>query len=1464
MPDSGAENKVCPGCQQSVMNENGGVVIAFGQSFFHVECFKCAKCHDTVTADTNLLLLSDGQPVCSNCSYSCSVCHLPILDEAIMTGDDSYHAHCFKCKACHNRIDELMFAKTSHGIYCMSCHHQRVARSRRHAQKQKERELEKERAGSASGSGSSGMRELSSSTPSSTRSPPTAPLSPPPSHGGRPRSPSQLRSATLPSPTGASASSSPNSSSRRQSTSTPLDGPVRERQSPTGANGQVSHLKEERPSPSSPALAAFSVSNDSRLAPSHRPSSPAVVIPPEHAGGGSPSSLDYLRPSSNEPQPGRSLLSPPDSAGSLQRRKSYDDGVRPLNLIFKKGSPVDTDAQANLSLPNTKGRSSKRNSINPAIPFDLEAIAREMEGAGMSSARSSSPASGRESPHRAPSPLRERSGSDLVRKPSPNGLSGLSAVAGRPRTESSPKPITQTQSEFARAPLHPSVTLDRVPVRGHGYSPSQDLNNPDRIRGPGLPSNVRPKLSDERGARPGASSLSIDVERSRLGLNQRDRPMSPAYKVASPSHKVDVPHSIESGTDTDPEGDGSEKRSDSSHGRPPVPPPKEGNGPPWNESSLRHPQTTPRNDLTPRAEKLHARPEPHHHVPKPISQDDSFDSSNDDQDSSDESSPIERASHSTFIAPALPPIRFSMGGGDFSDLLKSVGGRNSIRSFDQLIQVSEDSQVSSPETPASRQSWRSGSTPTSATSATTFTLSTESHTSADDSSTVTTVPSGHEHDITKSQSRKGASTEALSRQSSSRSADGHGSNGVTTFPTSGGRRSSLDIITDQKHVSSPSAQRTRFDSTASFNPDASIGLESSAAKITVTAPGSSLARPLKYETSDLVTRRLREALTEASKRGSLHVNLDQEFIQTILMVIEQRKVENAEMKGKLDHIKRASQQYMDGLTVAQGEYEAELQARHDAEAEVTRLRVLLSGQAARITAMSNEARKGDLHKQLSRELSENLGVLERNISKLRVERDVTLAEVEELASTKSSPNIGSESSTTSLSRSLTARLDTLKTQYQRELVPLTDERGSLLREIAELKAARDTFLEETTMLNARNEELAQLHALYIRRSETTQPTALDPLPSIKEKSSQTFERPSTAPAVTNPLQPSNTVNSSLQGEDSMDSNRFVKVQKPLQSEQMDQPGTLRGKFKWRGNNKESAAMVTSFAEEKKEKSRVTKLVHSFQQVSVLRVTRCDHCGDKLWGSQARCTGCNVSVHHRCQAHMQSACMPQNGARKEMGASTAPLPPSMFGRELTEQVRADTRYHDSMVPVIVEKCIEAVDNIAIEYEGIYRKTGGSGQSKMITQLFESGDYDSFDLKDTDRFNDICSVTSVLKTYFRSLPNPLLTFVLHDEFMHASTIKDPVHKSVKYADLVKQLPTEHYYTLRMLMLHLHRIHEHSAQNLMTARNLGVVFGPTLMRSRNPGAEFSDMAGKALSVEWLVENAADIFPPLPSSMH
>jgi hypothetical protein len=147
---------------------------------------------------------------------------------------------------------------------------------------------------------------------------------------------------------------------------------------------------------------------------------------------------------------------------------------------------------------------------------------------------------------------------------------------------------------------------------------------------------------------------------------------------------------------------------------------------------------------------------------------------------------------------------------------------------------------------------------------------------------------------------------------------------------------------------------------------------------------------------------------------------------------------------------------------------------------------------------------------------------------------------------------------------------------------------------------------------------------------------------------------------------------------------------------------------------------------------------------------------------------------------------------------------MFGRDLVAQVKSDSKWGERRVPIIVEKCIDAVEALgkhiyiiytyslrllmqlsALDYEGIYRKTGGTGQTKTITQLFERGDYMAFDLRDSDRFNDICSVTSVLKTYFRQLPVPLLTYDLHGEFISAANLKDPV------------LKTKH-----LLVLHLHR--------------------------------------------------------------
>lgn len=90
----------------------------------------------------------------------------------------------------------------------------------------------------------------------------------------------------------------------------------------------------------------------------------------------------------------------------------------------------------------------------------------------------------------------------------------------------------------------------------------------------------------------------------------------------------------------------------------------------------------------------------------------------------------------------------------------------------------------------------------------------------------------------------------------------------------------------------------------------------------------------------------------------------------------------------------------DGLSAARNEYDQELAARRSAEVEVSRLKIELSGQAARITALTTDDRRREVQEKRSKELSEGLNGLEQEMSKLKVERDMTLAEVEELSASK--------------------------------------------------------------------------------------------------------------------------------------------------------------------------------------------------------------------------------------------------------------------------------------------------------------------------------------------------------------------------------------------------------------------------------------------------------------------------------
>ena len=168
--------------------------------------------------------------------------------------------------------------------------------------------------------------------------------------------------------------------------------------------------------------------------------------------------------------------------------------------------------------------------------------------------------------------------------------------------------------------------------------------------------------------------------------------------------------------------------------------------------------------------------------------------------------------------------------------------------------------------------------------------------------------------------------------------------------------------------------------------------------------------------------------------------------------------------------------------------------------------------------------------------------------------------------------------------------------------------------------------------------------------------------------------------------------------------------------------------------------------------------------------------------------------------------------------------TLFGSDLSE--RAD--YERRQIPCVVTRCIEEVELRGMDIEGIYRKTGGTSQVKMIQDGFDkSEDYDI-----SDPSIDITAVTSVLKQYFRKLPVPLLTFDVYDRILESNSKWAPSAAPFRVSEAnlriaitnedervehlqitFKMLPEKHKDCLEFLIFHLARVAKREPENLVS---------------------------------------------------
>ncbi|PWN37561.1 RhoGAP-domain-containing protein [Meira miltonrushii] len=146
------------------------------------------------------------------------------------------------------------------------------------------------------------------------------------------------------------------------------------------------------------------------------------------------------------------------------------------------------------------------------------------------------------------------------------------------------------------------------------------------------------------------------------------------------------------------------------------------------------------------------------------------------------------------------------------------------------------------------------------------------------------------------------------------------------------------------------------------------------------------------------------------------------------------------------------------------------------------------------------------------------------------------------------------------------------------------------------------------------------------------------------------------------------------------------------------------------------------------------------------------------------------------------------------------------------------------PLIVQKCIEYIEEKALDQPGIYRTSAKHSAIQNLAHALE---------RDESRFafdaahEEATVVAGVLKQYLRQLPEPVLPMPWEDRVKYTHERQEQIQTG--FASLkgrIRRLPPINQATLRAIIEHLAKVASHSDQNKMNASNLSIIFGPLLL--------------------------------------
>ncbi|CAG5129103.1 unnamed protein product, partial [Candidula unifasciata] len=191
-------------------------------------------------------------------------------------------------------------------------------------------------------------------------------------------------------------------------------------------------------------------------------------------------------------------------------------------------------------------------------------------------------------------------------------------------------------------------------------------------------------------------------------------------------------------------------------------------------------------------------------------------------------------------------------------------------------------------------------------------------------------------------------------------------------------------------------------------------------------------------------------------------------------------------------------------------------------------------------------------------------------------------------------------------------------------------------------------------------------------------------------------------------------------------------------------------------------------------------------------------------------------------------------------------------------------HNEYVPLIVELCTRIVEARGLECVGVYRVPGNSAAVNALTEEFNRG-IDSVNI-DNEKLLDINVISSLLKSFFRKLPEPLIPAESYDDFIEANRCPDENKRKLKLKRFIHLLPPHQNETFKHMAEHLNKVASYGNINKMDAKNLAIMFGPTLIRKKGDDTVslVTDMSDQCRIVESTILHHEWFFGPWDQDSH